>query len=236
MPVTPGLQLPYGIQPVNPVPVDSYSGPFTGSVDTVASAITAANSGIPSALRFKSMEVRLLVGGKSRKFWYKDGISDSDLVEFIGGSGGYSGSDIYFYVTGSTGSASGSLFEGNLTVSGSIKSFLGLSGSLTKLTDGSSYLIGSGSVDITSASNGSVTVFSPVYVLNEPVTFSPTLGIWYGTLAYAPNPTSSLMLFHNGQLLTQGALDDYSLSGVTIQMSNEVNMESGDKIFAMYQR
>ena len=130
MPVTPGLQLPYGIQPVNAVPVDSYSGPFTGSVDTISSAISAANSGITGSLRFKSMEVRLLVGGKSRKYWYKDGTSDADLVEFIGGNGGYSGGDVYFYVSGSITGSGGlgaygvsqyrSLFGGDVVISGSI--------------------------------------------------------------------------------------------------------------------
>lgn len=158
MPVTPGLQLPYGIQPVNAVPVDSYSGPFTGSADTVTSALTAANSGIPSALRFKSMEVRLLVGGKSRKYWYKDGINDADLVEFIGGTSGYAGTDTYFFVTGSANGTSGSLFAGNLTSSGSIKAFLGFSGSLTTLTDGTSYLLAGTNVTLSTGSNGAVTI------------------------------------------------------------------------------
>lgn len=160
MPVTPGLQLPYGIQPVNAVPVDSYSGPFTGSSDTVPSAITAANSGIPSALRFKSMEVRLLVEGKSRKFWYKDGVADTDLVEFIGGTGGYTGTDTYFYVTGSTGGVSGSLFGGDLTASGSIKALSGFSGSLTRLSDGTSFMVAGSNITIASSSNGAITISS----------------------------------------------------------------------------
>ena len=88
MPLTTGLELPFGIQPVNPVPVDSWSGPYTGSIDTVESAKEAANASITSAIRFKSMEVRLIIGGTARKFWYKSGITDSDLVEFSGGGGG----------------------------------------------------------------------------------------------------------------------------------------------------
>ena len=31
MPINPGLQLPFGIQPTNPVPVDAWSGPFTAA-------------------------------------------------------------------------------------------------------------------------------------------------------------------------------------------------------------
>ena len=160
MPVTPGLQLPYGIQPVNAVPVDSYSGPFTGSSDTIASALTAANSGIPSALRFKSMEVRILVGGKSRKYWYKDGIADGDLIEFIGGTSGYAGTDTYFYVTGSTNGTSGSLFGGDLKASGSIRALGGFSGSLTKLVDGTSYMIAGSNITITTGSSGAITIAS----------------------------------------------------------------------------
>ena len=83
MPLTPGLQIPFGIQPVQAVPVDSWSGPYTGA--DLATAIAAANSAIPSGIRFQSMEVRLIVGGTSYKYWYKNGTTDSDLVEFSGG-------------------------------------------------------------------------------------------------------------------------------------------------------
>lgn len=81
MALTQGLALPYGVQPVNPVPTDSWSGPYEGATETIAKA--AANASIPSAVRFKSLEVRLIINGISRKFWYANGISDSDLVEFF---------------------------------------------------------------------------------------------------------------------------------------------------------
>jgi hypothetical protein len=80
MALTPGLQLPFGIQPLNPVPTDAWSGPYDGI--TEAAAIAAANAAIPSGVRFKSMEVRLIINGASAKYWYKDGISNSDLVSF----------------------------------------------------------------------------------------------------------------------------------------------------------
>jgi len=120
MPLVPGLQLPFGVQPVNPVAVDSWSGPYTGDPDNLQSAIDTANSSIPSAVRFKSMEVRLVVEGVSRKFWYRDGILDSDLVEFLGGTGGYEGTDTYFYVSGSTDGTNRSVFGGDVVVSGSL--------------------------------------------------------------------------------------------------------------------
>ncbi len=93
------------------------------------------------------------------------------------------GTDVFFFVSGtigsrgtsSTGSAvfggdvviSGSLFGGSplivgdsLRVTGSVDASLGLSGSLTKLSNGSSYLVGGSNVTITSASNGQVTISS----------------------------------------------------------------------------
>lgn len=51
-----------------------------------------------------------------------------------------------------------SIGRGRFDVTGSISATLGLSGSLTKLTDGTSYLVAGPFVTITSASNGQVTI------------------------------------------------------------------------------
>ena len=45
MAITPGLQLPYGIQPTNPIPVDSLSGPFTGGSTAAATVATVDGNG-----------------------------------------------------------------------------------------------------------------------------------------------------------------------------------------------
>jgi hypothetical protein len=56
---------------------------------------------------------------------------------------------------------SGSLIgSGSVEVTGSFSATLGLSGSLTQLTDGTSYLIAGNNITITSASNGAVTIAS----------------------------------------------------------------------------
>jgi len=81
MSINPGLQIPYGVQPTNSLPVDAWSGPFTAG--SFVAGISAANSAIPIAFRFKSMEVRLIVGGQSYKYWYAGGTGDSDLVPFL---------------------------------------------------------------------------------------------------------------------------------------------------------
>ena len=74
------LQLPFGVAPVNPVPVDAHSGPYTG-VD-LSDAVASANSSIASGVRFQSMEVRIVVSGVSYKYWYNSGTANSDLTPF----------------------------------------------------------------------------------------------------------------------------------------------------------
>ena len=76
-----GFQLPFGVKPVNAVPVDFYSGPYISNT-TIQNAIDLANSEIPLGIRFKTMEVRLIVNGIGIKYWYRDGVADINLVEF----------------------------------------------------------------------------------------------------------------------------------------------------------
>lgn len=75
-----GLELPYGIKPPNPEPVDTWSGPYD--------SVTDANDSIPSGVRFKTMLVRIIISGEGFIYWYKDGILDSNLVLFASGGGG----------------------------------------------------------------------------------------------------------------------------------------------------
>jgi hypothetical protein len=70
------------------------------------------------------------------------------------------GTDVFFYVSGALDKTQTALFGGDVTASGSVNGLLGLSGSLTQLTDGTSYLIAGDNVIIASQSNGSVTVSS----------------------------------------------------------------------------
>ena len=71
--------------------------------------------------------------------------------------------DAFLYVSGAIGSQGTStrgtaVFSGDVYGSGSIKAELGLSGSLTQLVDGTSYLVAGSNMTITSASNGQVTL------------------------------------------------------------------------------
>ena len=69
-----------------------------------------------------------------------------------------------FFVSGAIGSRNSgkgtSLFGGDVFSSGSIASAFGISGSLTQLVDGTSYLAAGANVTITSASNGQIILTS----------------------------------------------------------------------------
>jgi hypothetical protein len=72
------------------------------------------------------------------------------------------GTDVFFYVSGSIGLASGAtrkvaVFGGDVVVSGSVVAN-GISGSLQKLTNGTSYLVASGNIQIASGTSGQITV------------------------------------------------------------------------------
>lgn len=73
------------------------------------------------------------------------------------------GTDVTFFSSGSIGGKDGStpgvgVFGGDTIVSGTLYAEQGLSGSLTRLTDGKSYLVAGTNVTIASASNGQVTI------------------------------------------------------------------------------
>jgi hypothetical protein len=216
-----GLQLPYGLQPVNPTPVDAWSGPYIGADSQTAVAL--ANAAIPSGVRFQSMEIRLIVGGISKKFWYRDGTADSDLTEFQSGAGGLSFSSelvMNGLIVGEKDGANKSFSLPDLPTDPT-SFMLWLNGQL--LTQGSDYSISSlnltflgslapASTDII-RSMYSRRVISKSYALSErPIqTFSSGSILTGIKLANIPDPADSLMLFLNGQLLTQGSEHDYDL-------------------------
>lgn len=83
----------------------------------------------------------------------------------ISPAGGYAstyGLDNYFYISGSIGdttdSAKISVFDCDTVTSGSITSFMGLSGSLTRLHDNSSYIVAGPGITVASSSNGQITI------------------------------------------------------------------------------
>lgn len=222
MALTQGLQLPFGVQPVNPVPVDAWSGPYFAA--TAQDAIDAANAAITPAIRFQSMEARLIIGGVSHKYWYRDGVADSDLVEFSSGSSGSgsgSGGLLTELVLNETpaGAIDGinATFEIASTPSTASTVMLWLNGQLLK--QGSDYSVAGKIItflcDPPLIDDVLLTMYTKVvtvkqFSMNEAVTFTVVSGLTKIRVENTPNPASSLMLFRNGQLLTQDL--DYTLT------------------------
>lgn len=130
------------------------------------------------------------------------------LVTFLTGALGFQayeelGHDVNFFVSGAFGSQGTfrrgtSLFGGDVVTSGSLHveerlTAYEISGSLTNLTDGTSYLIAGDNVTITSASNGSITISATgggggsLAVSSGSTDVSSVTGIDFSRLGYVMN-------------------------------------------------
>lgn len=112
------------------------------------------------------------------------------------------GSDVFLFVSGGM-TRSGtdrnvSAFGGILVSSGTVYGLTGFSGSLTRLTDGSPYLIGSGTITITTNSNGSIEIKNESFSFNSTsVAYSGSYGLT-GTSNFVFNDnTNTLKIFEN---------------------------------------
>ena len=158
-----------------------------------------------------------------------------------------SGRDNSFFVSGSVGSAGSadrgtSVFGGDLLVSGTFFAPNGLSGSLTRLSNGSSYLVEGSNITITSSSNGSVTI-SAASIPNN--VYSEYLGSSNGvntlfSFDHAPTENKNISVYVNGLLqmpattITSAPFQDYSVTGSNVYfMSSSIPM-SGSLILANY--
>ena len=158
-----------------------------------------------------------------------------------------SGRDNSFFVSGSVGSAGSadrgtSVFGGDLLVSGTFFSPNGLSGSLTRLSNGSSYLVEGSNITITSSSNGSVTISAastPNNVYSEYLGSSNGVNTLF-SFNHAPTENKNISVYVNGLLqmpattITSAPFQDYSVTGSNVYfMSSSIPM-SGSLILANY--
>ena len=128
-------------------------------------------------------------------------------------------------------------------VTGALKSTLGLSGSLTRLTDGSSYLVAGSGTTISSASNGQVTISSSNtngnYVFNEYVGQASGTNTLF-SLSKTPTAAKNVSVFVNGVLqmpavdITSAPFQDYSLTGSNIFFVTSSMPENGSIIMTNY--
>tara|TARA_R100001443_G_scaffold85712_2_gene92408 strand:- start:4788 stop:6170 length:1383 start_codon:yes stop_codon:yes gene_type:complete len=81
-----GIELAGSVLVGTTSPVDIKFGPFNGA--TYADAILLANTEVNSGLRYKGLTVGLTKqNGEVKEYWYKNGVTDADLVEKSSGSG-----------------------------------------------------------------------------------------------------------------------------------------------------
>lgn len=144
----------------------------------------------------------------------------------------FPGLDTSFFVSGSIGDSDKSVFGGDVVVSGSITSkngmFIeasdleitgalrvtgGISGSLTQLTDGTSYLIAGTGITITSQSNGPVTISA--------VPSAPVAQYW--------SETGLDNILTTGSVTISG---DLTVNGTTTSI-NTVNLDVNDAVIGL---
>jgi hypothetical protein len=153
LPTNPNFSGTTTYSPLDNAKLVSYDDLFAGSTELSASTVQTAvdvlkgrwSSSLPNTL-FTTSSVAIKG-------------NESNII-----AANSKGSDVFFYVSGSKDSKDGSvpgvsLFGGDVVISGSLTTEK-ISGSLTQLTDGTSYLVAGSNVTITSASNGSVVISS----------------------------------------------------------------------------
>jgi hypothetical protein len=138
------------------------------------------------------------------------------------------GSDVFLFMSGAIDSKKNekrglSLFGGDLLSSGSLISLGGISGSLTRLHDNTSYLISGNDITIASSSNGSISISSNAQDQRNKFVYDVTGSHSAENNLVIPSLDFSLVsfdpkrvdVFVNGQLMTSGSSKDYTIPDLT---------------------
>ena len=240
------------------------SGSLTQLSDGTSYLIAGANITITSASNGAITIVGAAAGGGATSGTFNEpaagAMATTASVSFAGGLGFNHlvediGTDTFFFVSGTIGSKNTavegtSVFGGDIVSSGTLTAESGLSGSLTQLSDGTSYLIAGSNVTVTSASNGAITIASTATggatsgTFNEPaagamattasVSFAGGLGFNHlvedigtdafffvsGTIGSKDSATAGVAVF-GGDIAMSGTLTaETGLSGSLTQLSD----------------
>lgn len=182
---------------------------------------------------------RLLTAGTNISFT-DGGPGGSFTIAFSGSVSGSTNpggvnTNVQFNDSGSFGGNSNFFFEKSTNT----LSVTNITGSLTRLADGSSYLVAGSNVTISTGSNGSVTIASTgggsgVATLTswmEVPTGDVDGANMIFTLNNSPYPSSALLFYVNG-ILQLGAGSDYVISGSSITMTYAPT--NGSNVVATY--
>ena len=126
------------------------------------------------------------------------------------------------------------------TFTGAVNFNQGLSGSLTHLIDGSSYIIAGSSITVTSGSSGAITIASTaavnrskfVYELTSSHPANEDLGLPTVNFSSVSYSKEKIDIFVNGQLMTSGSSNDYLIPGALTGSVNFSFALSDDDIVA----
>ena len=135
------------------------------------------------------------------------------------------------------------IYVGNFADKGKFPN--GLSGSLTQLTDGTSYLKAGNNITITSASNGSITIGTAAGGGSGNLVFNEYLGQGNGTntlftLDNTPTQAKNVSIYVNGLLhmpatsITSAPFQDYSVTGSNIYFASASLPDAGSIVMANY--
>jgi hypothetical protein len=216
---TPGVKVPSGLEPVNPIPVDSWSGPYVGS--STAAAISLANSTIPASLRFLSLEARILAPDPDNagqtlayKYWYRGSTANDGLVEFSSASSTSTGSGVTLAVAGAGIVLSPAGGTGTVTfINNGVLSFNGNTGAVTGASLGANTFTASQTI---SGSSASLTVTNTNNTATSEYT-SSGINVSYGpgsqTIAYGLSVPGNTVTFPAYSTVLAGLAGTQTFSG-----------------------
>lgn len=181
----------------------------------------------------------------ARAFAYVGKMASTVISEAGGGGGtpGGSNTQIQFNDGGSFGGDSDLTYNKTtnaLESAGIITASMGFSGSLTSLSDGTSFIKSSTGITVSSASNGAITIKT-----NKEMVFNELLGGTAAgnntlfTLSNTPFSSNEISIFVNGQLQTPPGLttfQDYSVTGSNVYFTTGSTPEDGSLVMAIYQK
>ena len=181
----------------------------------------------------------------ARAFAYVGKFASQVISEAGGGGGSPGGSNtqIQFNDGGSFGGDADLTYNkttNTLQSAGIITASLGFSGSLTKLSDGTSYIKAGAGINVSSASNGSITLnVNKEMVFNEKPSGNVDGLNTLFTLANTPFASNEISIFVNGQLQTPPSLttfQDYSVTGSNIFFTSGSIPDEDSIVLAMYNK
>ena len=168
-------------------------------------------------------------------YLYIGNMLDTVVSNAGGGSPGGSNTQVQFNDGGSFGGDSGLVFNKTTDTLTATR----ISGSLTKLSTGASFIEQSGGITVSSASGGAITIAAPNYVFSEYLGMSNGSNTKF-TFNYQPDNVKNVSVFVNGIFqapatsITSAGYQDYSVTGSNMYFTTGSLPESGSVIFANY--